>query len=265
MAVTRAVLAVAWSLGCSGSATPTTVETGAGSAASGGSAATGSEAASPATGSGDLQVHVEWHDVPTALRASPGRTACKTARPGDVAPSTTWGIPDVAVLVDAGSATATDARVVARGCELAPGLQVVGTGATLEVASAVEQPLALALDGHGAPDAVVAAGSALGSATRLAIQLPVIGHAVTVALADPVVDAVTSPGSDEDAAWVVAWPHAAAVTDREGVATLRGLPAGDHAIAAWLPPRAGQPARTARGSATVVAGQLADATLSLAP
>jgi hypothetical protein len=265
VAVTRAAVAVAWSLACSSNAAPTTAETGAGSAsgASNGSAVV----VAPATGSGsgDLVVHVEWHDVPTALRASPGRTGCGAARPGELAPSTTWGIPDVVVLVDAGSATTDAARVVAQRCELAPALQVVGTGATLEVASAVEQPLALALDSHGAPDAVVAAGSALGSATRLAIQLPVIGHAVAVALADPVVDAVTSPGSDADAAWVVVWPHAAAITDRDGVATLRGLPAGGHAVVAWLPPRAGQPAHVARWSATVVAGQLADATLSLAP
>jgi hypothetical protein len=263
VAVTRAAVAMAWSLACSGSATPTptpTPESGSVSRGSGSGSDSG-----PVSGSGDLQVHVEWHDVPTALRASPGRTACNTARPAALAPSTTWGIPDVVVLVDAGAPSAQDARVVARRCELAPALQVVGTGATLEVASEAEQPLALGLDRYAAPDTVVAAGAALGSATRMPIQLPVIGHAVAIALAEAVVDAVTAPGSDEDAAWVVAWPHAAAVTDRDGVAALRGLPAGGHAVVAWLPPRAGQPARVARGSATVVAGQLADATLSIAP
>jgi len=40
---------------------------------------------------------------------------------------------------------------------------------------------------------------------------------------------------------------------------------GAHAVTAWLPPRAGQPARTGRGTATVTAGELAELTVTLAP
>ena len=63
---------------------------------------------------GDVQIRVEWKDVPVEARASAGRTACGTAKLAAVAPTTTWGIPDVVVMIDAnhgkpmsGSGTAT--------------------------------------------------------------------------------------------------------------------------------------------------------------
>jgi hypothetical protein len=40
---------------------------------------------------------------------------------------------------------------------------------------------------------------------------------------------------------------------------------GTHHLRAWLPPRAGQPARHAEGQVTVVAGDLAELTLELRP
>ena len=45
---------------------------------------------------------------------------------------------------------------------------------------------------------------------------------------------------------------------------LHEVPAGPHAVTAWLPPRAGQPARIARGTVTA-AGSLAELSLRLAP
>jgi hypothetical protein len=210
---------------CSGNATETPVETGSSAATPAtparGDAAVGSAGAAAAAGSGvgDLEIHVEWHDTPTALRTSPGRAPCGTARPAALAPSTTWGIP--------------------------------------EVASATEGPIELALAPHGALDDLASVGSA-----RL-IRLPVIGHAVAVA-DDGVVDSVAWTAGNGDPAWLLRWPHAAGVTDRDGQVTVRGLPAGTHAIVAWLPPRAGAPSRVVRGNAVVVTGQLVEATLSLA-
>jgi len=48
-----------------------------------------------------------------------------------------------------------------------------------------------------------------------------------------------------------------------GHALIRDLPAGAHAVTAWLPPRGGQPARVGHGSATVAAGDLEELTVRL--
>src|ERR1700733_4787888 len=50
---------------------------------------------------GDVQVRVEWPDVPVAARASQSRTRCGTAAAPDVAPTTTWGVPEAIVAIDA--------------------------------------------------------------------------------------------------------------------------------------------------------------------
>jgi hypothetical protein len=262
---------------CSGQAEPpgegSAAGSGLGPRASGLTADAAVAAVAATTGSGDLEIHVEWADVPVARRASPGRSACGTARPGELAPSTTWGIPDVIVLLDAG-AGAPDARspqvaaaprIVARDCELVPRAQVAAVGATLTLASGTEAPVALAVAHLGAPSTPAALAAIVApGASGTDVELPVIGHAVEVALAASEVDAIAWRDGGGDPAWVVAWPHAAAVTDRNGQVTLRGLPAGPHDIVAWLPPRAGFPAAVAHGAATVAAGELVSATLSLA-
>src|ERR1043165_878967 len=54
----------------------------------------------PPTGNGDVQLRVEWKDVPIEARASAGRTPCNTPRAPSVAPTTTWGAPDIVVMID---------------------------------------------------------------------------------------------------------------------------------------------------------------------
>jgi len=49
------------------------------------------------------------------------------------------------------------------------------------------------------------------------------------------------------------------------VVLVRDVPPGVHAVRAWLPPRGDQPARHAHGEVTVVAADLAELTLQLAP
>jgi len=208
-------------------------------------------------GKGDVQLRVEWHDVPVVARASPGRTPCGTARAAAVAPTTTWGVPDAFVALDvAGDAPASAARVVIDRCAALPRTAV--TGAHVEVTTTADAPsqLAIAKRGELADPGSLAAGS------PRPIQLPIAGHVVDVALDPGGLYELT--GGDSDGAWIVAAGRPfVAVTDGNGVAVLRDVPSGHHAALAWLPPRAGQPGRIARGEATVSNGALAEVTLDL--
>lgn len=206
------------------------------------------------TGSGDVAIRIEWKDVPAAVRASPGRTPCNTPRAPAVAPTTTWGIPDVLVVVEGAPAPTGDARLTLADCALAPRLAV---GPAVVVESALDRPAKLVLSRRGelAKLPAVTAGEAR------PIQLPIAGHAVAVALEAGGIYQLATDGKDPELAWLVA--GAAAITDATGLATIKNLPAGAHAVSAWLPPRSGQPARSARGTVTVVANELAELTLEL--
>ncbi|HEX3764906.1 MAG TPA: hypothetical protein VHW23_39695, partial [Kofleriaceae bacterium] len=68
---------------------------------------------------------------------------------------------------------------------------------------------------------------------------------------------------DPEVAFIAAVPGQ--ITDASGHALVRNLAAGPHAVTVWLPPRAGQPPRTGHATATVVAGELTELTISLAP
>ncbi len=212
----------------------------------------------PAPTTGDIQVRVEWRDVPAALRASPGRTPCATPRTPAVAPTTTWGIPDVFVIVERGSVVPAEARIVVADCTLTPRAVAART---LIVESGVERPVTVSLVKRGD----LASIDKLEAGTAKPIQLPIAGHAVAIQLEAGTIyelrTDVAAPGKPESA-WIIAAP--AAVTEASGQVLLRDLAPGKHAVRAWLPPRAGAPARTATGTATVEAGDLADLTLPLA-
>jgi len=188
-------------------------------------------------GKGDISIRVEWHDVPVDARAG------KACGP-DVAPTTTWGIPDAVVALagspasaSAGSGSgsaASPARVVVGRC-ITPRVQVASE--TLTIASGLLQPTALSFDDKP-------------------VLLPIAGHEVTAALA---------PGRhtlvEGDArAWIVTEPLAA-ITDGSGVAILRDVPTGVYPVTAWLP----SANRSAKGEVTVTAGALAEVTLQLQP
>ena len=249
----------------------------AGSGSSGSSGAGSSGAAGPAASGGsgagavpsvprlgDVQIRVEWANVPAAARASPGRTPCNTPRAPSVAPTPTWGVPDAVVILDGARAAAGEARVVLADCALLPRVAI---GASLVVESATERPASVRLAKRAdltKLDAVPAAAAA-GSAAPRTLRLPIAGHAVAVSLEAGGVYELATTAKDPETSWIVAAVlSAAAVTDAAGQAVLRAVSPGPHAVTAWLPPRAGQPARLARGTVTAVAGEVTELTLQLA-
>ncbi len=210
--------------------------------------------ATPRPPTGDVQVRVEWTNVPPTARSSPGKTACGTARAPAVAPTTTWGIPDAVVIVDGAPGTPGEARVRFADCALSPRIAI---GGALVVDSAADRPTAVKVAQRGE----LADLRTLTAGVERSIQLPIAGHAVTAPLIVGGIYEITSERGD--AAWIVA--AQAAITDPSGVVLVRDVPPGVHAVRAWIPPRGGEPARHARGELTVVAGDLAELTLQLVP
>jgi hypothetical protein len=219
-------------------------------------------AAPTASGIGDLQVRVEWPNVPVAARTAPGRTPCNTPRAPAVAPTTTWGVPEALVIVD-GAPVADPppaAHVTLAACAIAP--RVIVAGASLVITSAADHPAVLALRKHGLAGDLAHAAPSPGA--PLAIQLPVAGHAVTAALDAGVIYALATDAAEPELAYVAALPTAA-VTEANGQVIVHRLAAGAHEVTAWLPPRAGQPARLGHATAKVVAGELSELTVTLTP
>lgn len=208
---------------------------------------------------GDVQVRVEWPDVPTVARASAGRTRCGTAAAPAVTPTTTWGVPDAIVALDADHGKPIvdpAARITVADCAIAP--RVVVAGAAITIASEVDHPIALSL-AHAGDAQPLAAGSA---AQAIGIELPIAGHAVVAPLAAKSLDLLG--GSDVEPAWIVAaaQPYVA-VTEASGQVVLRDVPAGSFTVEALVPPRAGQPARSGRATVTVTANALAEVTVEV--
>jgi hypothetical protein len=209
------------------------------------------------SGKGDVSIRVEWKDVPADARRSPGRTACGTARAPAVTPTTTWGIPDVLVAVDAPSASASSSpnRITFGACAFAPRMLV--TTGPLSISSAADAPAKLVVQRAGS----LPLGEPLKEDKPRDVYLPITGHDVDVPAELGAIYKVTAA---DEAAWVVATDQPfVAITEGGGSVVLRGVPAGTHAVTAWLPPRSGQPARVARGKVTVTAGALAEVTLDI--
>ena len=217
----------------------------------GGSAA---PSAGPLGPTGDLQVRVEWPDVPVAARSSPGRTACHTQRAPAVAPTTTWGVPEVLVTVEGAASPPAAAAVAVADCALSPRL---AAGSSLAITSAVDRPAKLVLRKRGAFDHLT-------DGAAISVMLPIAGHTATAALEPGNVYSLETDAADPEVAFIAALPGAY-VTEPSGHVLVRELAVGGHAVTAWLPPRGGQPARIGHGTATVMAGELAELTVTLAP
>jgi hypothetical protein len=210
---------------------------------------------------GDVQIRVEWKDVPVEARASAGRTACGTAKQAAVAPTTTWGIPDVVVMIDANHGKAMSApehaRIVLEQCALSPRVAIAES--PLIVASAMDAPAKLTLARLAPARPLVVPTTPAAAST--AVQLPIAGHEAALALDT---DSISELRSDDDSAIAIVAPTPYyAITEANGQVVLHDVPVGTFEIAAWLPARAGQPARAARGKVTVTAGALAEVTLTL--
>lgn len=213
---------------------------------------------------GTLAVTVLWPTASAAMRRSPGRTACGTARPPRARIGTLHGVAGAVVFVDVREGKpappAADVRVTLRDCALSPPVVVApGLGGRVELQSQDEQPHratahALGLDGAGPGTAVAS------------VALPAMGHVVSLPLPAADVVRLAADGADGDAAYVIAPPHPyVAITDDTGAVGFDRVPPGTHAVRAWLPPAADQPARAATGTATITAGGAATLTLTLAP
>ena len=210
--------------------------------------------APPAPATGDVQVRVEWPTMPLAARVSPGTSACGTPLAPQVTPTTTWGIPEVAVFVDAADQPPAVVRVAVERCAVTPR---IASGSTLAIASAGDRPLRASLTSRFA----IRDPKTATKAASTPIALPIAGHEVTTALDGGAIYRVAPDGKDVGDGYVVA--GTAFVTDLTGVALIKDVPLGKHAVRAWLPPRGGQPARSAKGEVTVEAGDLAELTLTL--
>jgi hypothetical protein len=209
---------------------------------------------------GDVQIRVEWKDTPQALRAPGPATRCGTPREPALAPTTTWGVPDVLVIVDAERGKARDpnaapARLVLAGCAFTP--RVAVTGGTVVVASATEEPSSVTFQEIARP-----LGGAAVAGTPRTLYLPVIGHEVAAALEPDMVYAIQA-GSDDTAAVVSATTPYVGVTEASGNVVVRDVPVGTYPVRAYLPARSGGEARTVAGTVTVTAGALAEVTLDL--
>jgi hypothetical protein len=209
----------------------------------------------PATG--DLQIRVEWPDVPVVARSSPGRTPCNTPRTPWVAPTTTWGVPDALVIVAGAAPLLAGAHVTLADCTLMPRLAV---GSTLAITSAVDRPAKLVLRKRG----TIANFGQLAAGDPIAVMLPIAGHTVTTALDPGAIYSLETDAADPEITFIVSAPGGY-ITEASGQVIVRDLAVGSHAVTAWIPPRAGQPARLGRGTAMVSSGELAERTITLAP
>lgn len=218
-----------------------------------GDAASAGDAAAPS--GGDVAVRVEWKDVPTAARTSPGRTSCNTPRAPSVSPTTMFQIPEALVFVEGAGTLPAEARVRLADCAFAPRVVV---GAALLLESASDRPVRATLAKWG--DAKDLGKLAEGAART--IQLPIAGHAVSVALEPGAIYRLATDDKEPETAWIVAAP--AAVTEPSGQVTVHAS-AGAHAIRALVPARGGQPAKLGTGRATVVTGELVEVAIDLAP
>jgi hypothetical protein len=153
-----------------------------------------------------------------------------------------------------GKGPAVDAHIRLQDCVLSPRIAIASSSLTLE--SGVEAPAKLSLHQVGK----LPFGGDLTDAAR-PVYLPIAGHEV-VATLDP--GALYRVDSDDSNAWIVAADRPFfAITEANGQTVLRDVPAGPHAVTAWLPPRGDQAARIAHGTVTVVPGGLAEVTLDL--
>jgi hypothetical protein len=213
------------------------------------------DAAAPATGGkGYLAVRVEWHDVPVAMRTSPARASCGTPKSPVVAPTTTWGIPDVFVAIDAPyTGEERAARIVVGECAASPRVAV---GDYVALASTAPAPVKAVLTKRGE----LRAGTVeLHDGAATTILLPITGHEARFVLD---ANSLYELAANGDSAWILS--ASAAITDASGVATFRDTPSGSRAVYAFLPPR-GAKAMGNGASAGVTAGALAEVTIQLAP
>jgi len=158
------------------------------------------------------------------------------------------------VIVEGAAPPVAAARLTFADCAIAPRMAV---GAALAITSAADRPAKLVLRKRGTFDHLVVG-------EPLPVMLPIAGHTVTASLDAGSLYSVATDTSEPEISFIAAVPDGY-VTEANGQVIAQDLAAGSHAVTAWLPPRAGGSARIGRGTATVVVGELAELTVTLAP
>lgn len=208
--------------------------------------------------SGAVAVRVVMKDPPAAWVTSPGANGCKLARRAPLVVDTHGGVLGAAVWLDgveAGKQPPADPRrrISFERCALAPRVQSLPRpGSVLEVASASEQRVELALRRLGDEDVLAR------------FPLAPIGRAFEVGLGGPGVYQVDGP--EIDPAWaVVSTAPYIGVTNRRGRYRFKGVADGTYTLRVWHPPvTAGGEPLVASAEVAVADGAAAKVEVALA-
>jgi hypothetical protein len=215
---------------------------------------------------GLLRVTLEWPSARAAMRRSPGRTPCATARSPRARIGTLHGVADALVIVDVGAGKpappTTPVRITVRECAVTPLMTLApGLGDALEIQSQDTV--------HHAITATTVGSTWVAATTDVVLamtELAVMGHTVAIGLPSAGVIAIVADGATDDPAYVIAPPHPyAAITDEIGRVAIADIPPGTYDVHAWLPARAGSPAVTVSGSAVIAADAETELTLVVPP
>lgn len=212
---------------------------------------------------GTVRVFVRWPDIPAARRASAGEDGCGAPRRAGAEVDELWGVAEVAVELELDHGkTLLDApppRLGATPCAVAPRLAVAMPGQELVLSAAAAVSSHVRLE-RRAWKSLGALGAGLG-ATEVA--LPWLGHAVSLRAPAAETWLVTPVGGAHPEPALVLWPPHPyfAVTDGDGLAVLRAVPAGEHVVHAYLPARGGARAHAFTGKIKVEPGGSAELVL----
>ncbi len=212
-----------------------------------------------ASNSGTLKVTVDWLDAPAKLRASPGRTRCKTPRRPPVTVHTNGGVRDIVVSVVGVArgkklAAAGTTELAMRNCELSPPVvKLDRVGATLSIVNDDDRRHSLVVE-------------RLGGDKLADIPLPVAGRRYELVAKKPGILRVRDTADEHNVAYVIVPAHPyVAVSGDTGQVELGQVPAGSYKLEAWQRPLAARlPPKKLVASIDVVAGGTKTLQLSLA-
>ncbi|MCE9580320.1 MAG: hypothetical protein K8W52_44795 [Deltaproteobacteria bacterium] len=210
---------------------------------------------------GTVTVKVTWPDAPAAVRTTGKPNACGVARRAPAVVGTLFGVPGAVVHVDASPASgdATAAFVIGD-CRLAPTVAIARPKAAIAITSTDPRRHRVIVGQGGAIGDVMTWKT---SVDRAGVELPWAGAEIAMPAGELGVVRLATVASNEEPSWLVVTDRAAAITDRDGLATL-SLPAGHWRIDAWLPEAvAGAGQHVASTEVDVRAGETADATIAL--
>ncbi len=225
------------------------------------SASDAAPVAAVAAAPGTVTVKVTWPDAPAAVRATGRPNACGTAKRAPAVVGTLFGVSGAVVHVDGAPASgdATAAFVIGD-CRLAPTVAIARPQAMVGIAS-TDPRRHRVIVGEGRAIAEVMAWK--GAKERAGADLPWAGAEIAMPAGEVGVARLATVASADEPSWLVVTDRAAAITDRDGLATL-SLPAGHWRIDAWLPEAvAGAGQHVASVEVDVRAGETTDATIAL--